>query len=482
MNVFPLFIPPKKDAGLCQRSNPLLAITMDKISSLRKSATTLIATVVLSTALHAATTNWTGADPDDNLFGNGANWTNGAPAGGDTGVFNSNGVTIVDFNANATVGALDFQPGASPRTVRLNLSGYHLQGDLTPVALGAQTLVFDGGTYSILNRLRIGSGNVNEETIMRLQNNAVVNLKGTLHRFGISGVFHMEVIGGSELINDSEMQVGREAIGTITVSGVGSRVDNSAATAGLTYVGVRNATFGHGQINVENGGWFHGDRELIIGFDDGDGRLIVSGSGLNSESETVYSTVTTVGGGATNGLSLVGTRTTASSGSGYALFQNGGRGIFEQTLALWDGSVLEIDRGLVTVTVGTANFTNRIFAEGSELIYWLYAADYDPRIDIAGNLVIDQADLTIELGDGFSAVLGEQFHLIRNSDRSGTFKGLLEGDTISIGNYSFAISYDMGINGDMIGLTVIPEPGQFALAAVVLGAVLVLRRRLRREG
>lgn len=128
-------------------------------------------------------------------------------------------------------------------------------------------------------------------------------------------------------------------------------------------------------------------------------------------------------------------------------------------------------------------FSSRILDAGSELIYWLYSGDYDPGIDVAGSFEIDNAALTINLGDGFSAEAGEEFFLIkRPTTYSGIFDGLAEGATLSIDDYTFEIGYAMGDGSDMIGLTVVPEPRiAAAMAAAVVGLVVMFRRR-RRHG
>ncbi len=397
--------------------------------------------------------------------------------------FASAGSTTVNFNSNIKVSGISFNPDSEGvhRSVQFNLSGSTLTGNFNQNELGHQTLIFDSGVYDITNTFRIGSGNVARETLIRLQNGVLVNLTSAEQYLGDSGTFAMEVVGGSELINPLRMQIGRGSgtVASLTISGVGSNVENHQSNAGgNNFIG---SVSGTGTLTVEDGGRFLGGRRIYVG-SGATGSLIVRGSGINDLDEVVYSTVTTTGNA--NGLFIRGTESgSATSGSGYALFQDGGRGLFTHSLAVWNGGTLEIDRGFVSVSAGTHGGSARIFDAGSELIYWLYSGEYDPRITVAGSFEINNGGLTIKLGDGFSADLGEEFFLIqRPTNYTGIFDGLTEGSTLSVDGYTFEIGYAMGDSNNMIGLTVIPEPRiAAAMAAAVAGLVVLLRRR-RRNG
>lgn len=462
--------------------------------------------LILHPTLHADTT-WTGADPGDNLFGTDANWSDDTPAVGENGNFDSAGATVVDFGADHTVGGVTFLPGAALREVTFNFQGWELTGDFQPNVLGEQTLVFNGGTrtdgvdtfrgtFNITNTFRVGSGDPDETTTMRLLNGVVVNLSDAHHFFGNSGTFDIVIREGSELLNDpglARMDIGRGtgATATMTVSGVGSRVDNanSGNGTGNNRVGTAGA---EGTLTVEDGAWFRGGRRLKIG-DGGIGTLIVRDSGLDENENPVFSTVTDTSAHA--GLFLRGTRNgSAASGTAYALFQDGGQGLFGRALAVWDGGTMEIDRGLVSVA-GDAQEEPRIFDSGSEIIYWLYNEDKvvggvgNPRIDINADFVINDSILTIELGTGFAAQEGDEFFLLRHTGSdlmgpvdgfsgSGIFMGLSEGAAFWVGNTPFEISYAMGTEGDMVGLTVIPEPRTALLIGFSLLLLFLNRRSL----
>lgn len=456
-------------------------------SSARFIAALLAATLLTtSAALFADNTTWTGAAVGNNDFGDADNWSNGAPGAIDNAYFDSAGTTEVDFSAAHTVASVNFTPDAGGllRTVQLNLSGFSLSGSFAPSALGRQTLIFDDGTFNISNAVALGSGDVTRPALIRLQNGVVFNFSTSSITLGNSGSFAVEVLSGSEIVNTGRMTIGTgvSTVASMTISGVGSRVENQNV-GNATGNNIVGSSGGTGELIVENGGWFSGGRRIYIGTG-GNGSLIVRGSELDENNNVVYSTVVTAGDH--SGLVLRGDRDgDFGSGSAYALFKDGGRGIFAHGMAMFDNSVLEIDRGYVQVTQGTLSpvgAQSRYFADGSELIYWLYSGEHDQRIDIAGSFEIAGATLTIELGDDFTATLGEEFYLIkRPANFTGAFADLTEGDMFSVGDYTFQISYAMGASGNLIGLTVVPEPATAAIFAALAAIALAVSRTHRQR-
>lgn len=294
------------------------------------------------------------------------------------------------------------------------------------------------------------------------------------------GRFAMEVVEGSQLdVLRLQMAVTSGSSANLTISGVGTElVARQTNNAGNNLIG----DSGTGELIIENGGLFQAGRRTKVG-DGGDGTLIVRGSGLDEDSNVVYSTITASG--AHSGLFLRGDRSTpAGSGTAYALFQDGGRGIFADGFIAHPGSTLEIDRGYLTVTEGTSREARR-FSENSELIYWLYSGETDARINITGPLEIENATLSIELDDDFSAALGEEFLLIGyGTTLDGTFAGLAQNTVFSVDDYYFQISYDFldASNDEFIALTVVPEPGSVGLLLLAGMAGLMRRNRRRLVG
>lgn len=450
---------------------------------LRLLAVVLVAALLLPLGSAMATAyTWTGASLDDNLFTNSGNWDpSGFPDGTDTFSVNLDGTTVIDFDDDATVAGFTLTPGAAPRTVRLNLDGHSLTGALSnSSALGQQTFILDGGGLSQATSLTFGSNNLAETATMRLQNGASLAI-GALTTGVITFGDGTNVV---EVLTGSSIETGRFTIGStsnrvaeLVVRGVGSSVTGGQENnGGNTFVGSGSGT---GILRIEEGASMTPSRRVIVG-NGGTGSLYVVGSGVDGNDDIVYSTLSRTT--AHSGLFLRGDQSTpASSGSAYALLKDGGRAIFGHGFIAHAGSVLEIDRGLLSITSGSLE--QRRFDEGSELIYWLYSGEYDPGILISNTLVIDDATLTIKLGDDFTAGLGETFLLIRNNNLTGTFLGYAEGSLYSVDGYTFEVSYQILDGGNnFVGLTVVPEPAHVGLlvGALVFAVGAVWRRRIRR--
>src|SRR5690606_27152811 len=156
--------------------------------------------------------------------------------------------------------------------------------------------------------------------------------------------------------------------------------------------------------------------------------------------------------GNNSGLFVGGDHNGAStSGSGHAIFSNGGQGQFSYNLRVYEHGTLEIDRGFVSVAAD-GNGSERKFHPDSNLIIHLYAddADADSWITIGAPLELDDPILTLELEDGFDAPLGTQFNILQyTSTLTGTFKNLAEGATLTTsGGEQFIISYNLGENNN----------------------------------
>jgi fibronectin-binding autotransporter adhesin len=107
---------------------------------------------------------------------------------------------------------------------------------------------------------------------------------------------------------------------------------------------------------------------------------------------------------------------------------------------------------------GILSTGNLTFQNGStysvELDGTTAGTQYD-QTDVIGSATL--ADATLSLSLGFGAAIGDSFIIINNdgSDAtSGTFNGLAEGSTITIGAVTFSISYAGGTNGNDVVLTV----------------------------
>lgn len=248
------------------------------------------------------------------------------------------------------------------------------------------------------------------------------------------------------------------------------------------YLGSNSAT---GNATVSGGGKIETNIEVGIGSSVRSiGNLTVTG-GHFDEVESQFTASRIIGNDMyIGGASPSGTQTPVASGMGFASFLDGGTGqfitlrsyfredaYFDADLDEWVDTrgTLTIDDGFVSVS-GTAT----LFA-GSVTELGIRTTAQDMLMTV-NNLILDSTLQLIIAGD-FVAAMNDEIHLIEYTSLTGTFAGLSEGATIHHDGHSFTIHYAMGLDSNVIGLTVIPEPATIALLTGALAALLVLRRR-----
>lgn len=62
-------------------------------------------------------------------------------------------------------------------------------------------------------------------------------------------------------------------------------------------------------------------------------------------------------------------------------------------------------------------------------------------LSASGAIALNDAQLTIELPVDYASHYGDEFMIVQGSSLSGTFAGLADGDTVTVGDYSFRINY-----------------------------------------
>ena len=97
-------------------------------------------------------------------------------------------------------------------------------------------------------------------------------------------------------------------------------------------------------------------------------------------------------------------------------------------------------------------------------------------LEVTNRLHITNAALDILLSGTFSADVDDVFTVADYGALTGTFAGLSENATFSVGGESFRINYGDGTN-DSIILTVIPEPSAAGLLLAAGAALAIARRR-----
>ncbi len=175
------------------------------------------------------------------------------------------------------------------------------------------------------------------------------------------------------------------------------------------------------------------------------------------------------------GAQIVATNTlfTVEFGTGQTLK---GNGAFVGGLIMDSGSTLSpgLSPGTLTM-VGDLTLESASTLE-VELNGLTAGSQYDQLLFSGGSWSLTLNNPVLNVVLGFTPAYGDTFQIVSGfSTVSGTFNGLPNGSTFTVGSTLFQIDY----NSSDITLTVVPEPGTLSLFGVLTAAVL-LRRRLRR--
>ncbi len=234
--------------------------------------------------------------------------------------------------------------------------------------------------------------------------------------FGVtlSGAIDAEQTSGSSTLN---LPVSFATEGTVTV-------DNAQATLlmGQPIAGSAGlAKQGPGVFETSATNTYIGGTVVAAG------TMLVNGSVLDNVSVSSGATLGgtgTVGLIVTNGAAIVGPGNASTTG------------ILTDSGALTLDSTADLAVDINGTTVGT---------------------NYD-QLSVGGAINLANASLTVSTGS-FTPTPGQQFIIVNNTSGSaitGTFAGLAEGATLTVGGNDFAISYKGGPNGEDVVLTSIP--------------------------
>ncbi len=468
---------------------------------MKRYATTLILLIFSLAAVSAATYTWDGGAEAD--YDSSASWSpTGVPGSADIAIFNPTGETIVNFSDDEFSSELRIQ-GEADGATQPNVT-FDLGGNVYRVTSGSGRLNFLVGVADSVRSLNVKNGELSvgtglvmwgyanvegAETILRIQEG------GVLRHTAAAGIGRTEssdrtttaklyIENGGKLLAENSFSIaanGGNGTSNADVFIIGPTSVMEAKASDRSVVNIGNA-LGHGTLRITDGGLLDSSRAIGVGFGEvGTAALTVSGVNVNnSDPENPITTASRILG---NQLYIGGGRARddgnnlpRAGGEGVAEFLDGGYGQFT-TLLAYNNSVngtkgtLRIDDAFVTVS-GTATFQ-----AGSVTELGLRSVEQDVLM-FASNLVLDST-LQLLIDGSFSAALHDSIHLIEYTSLTGTFAGLGEGDTFSVDGHTFSIHYAMGDGENIIGLTVIPEPGTIAviLGAICLG-ICVARRKL----
>lgn len=440
----------------------------------------MAAAFLLPLTAGAVNTTWEGGASGS--FNDGNNWSEGVPAAGDAARFVDSGEVEVTFTGSAEIESLVFlgtrdagPPPVDPRlTFVLGSNTLTHTGilRLNYTGLGTMTFVQNGGTINVDTTIGMAWSSspdipaATSRSVMIIENGGKLNGANQLavgYTSGATGELH--ITGGSLVDIGNTVWVGRNGYGVLRIEGTGSEFNHSSTASTHITLGY---TGGNGTLEILDGGKLSTSRVMNLGHASNQtvATLLVSGEGSNLQSTGNLN----VGGYTTSQTSAA-----TPGGTGYATFADGAVATFNvlRTYAADPSQgrigTVEFDQsGGVTVAAAS-------FAANSVVRFGLYESGQDADLIVSGDLELDGAFLEIFLSQDFIAKAGDSFSLI-------SYGALIPGmfanpdGQIVIGDWVFAIDYDLG-GANVIGLTVVPEPGMVALSAGVAAAAFILFRR-----
>lgn len=317
-------------------------------------------------------------------------------------------------------------------------------------------------------------------------------------------------VGGGTVINSGLIE-GDVSVGNTNAVGRGiTFVGNDTATPG-----VREAIYGDVNLTNQSGGVIRGqtDSAIVVGgpasghtvsiTNEAGGLIEGSGdtaaviqTGEDNDTVTNAGTITHTGGSSKWAVAL-------GAGDDHLVLHGG-----TITGGLDGGSGGETAGDVMTVAPGSAGDTLALggtITNFEKIDVTLGALELTGALHLAidgatagvtggyGQLVFDAANTgtlmlngaTLDLSLGFTPTAGEQFTLVDFANgtvfASGTFAGLGEGGTVTVGGTSFSISYVGGTGNDIVltTLAAVPEPGAYTLMAGLAAGFLAFWRRRR---
>jgi fibronectin-binding autotransporter adhesin len=408
---------------------------------------------------------------DSSTAGNGAFTTNGGTVSGalggvtlfyisstaGNGTFITNGGTVsggdrgaTRFFDSSTAGNGAFTTNGA--TVSNTLGGLTTFSDSSTAGNGAFTT--NGATVS-------GAGG----GVMEFYDSSSAGAATLIANGGMNGgqggriSFYTLSTGGTarvEVFGNGDLDIGFHYSSGVTIG--------SIEGSGNVFLGANNLTLGSNALSttfsgvIQDGGLGPGGSLTKIGI----GTLTLNGTNTYTGATTVSAGTLLVNGSLTSNVTVNG-GTFGGAGTVPNIVVNSGA-----TLGPGSSPGILFVTGNLTLNLGA---TYLVDLNGTAV-----GTQYD-QTEVVGTVNLNNGTLSLSLG--FTPALGTQFMIISNalSDAVvGTFNGLSEGATFTSGGTIFKISYQGG-NGNDVVLSVVPEPGTWALLSLAGAVVVVFRRR-----
>jgi hypothetical protein len=300
---------------------------------------------------------------------------------------------------------------------------------------------------------------------------------GELRANSLSDTNDLAISGGTLTLNGSTASSSRNiraSGGTLNITGTGTFTAgnftnaNGATTikTGSGKIVANSQSLGNNSVLQIDGGTFQllGTFNAFAGTNGAglnDGSNVVNDTGTAQVDGSILGGVTVNLGGTLDGIGNVGSVTVNLDGN--------------------------LAPGTSPGTLGTGNL---FLDAGANLRMEIVNLSSYDRLNVSGTVSLDQSDLIITTLPGFGVITGEKYFLIANDGTdavTGTFTGLADNSTFSVGAAQFRINYtgDLASSGTTGGndvvltaLNTVPEPG--SLMALLGGAgMLVGLRRFR---
>jgi autotransporter-associated beta strand protein len=246
-----------------------------------------------------------------------------------------------------------------------------------------------------------------------------------------------------------------------TVTGKGGTLDASGSGA-VTFSATSPVIFsGAGDTTLTLTGTSPAKNTLAAAIVDGTGKtsIVKSGAGTWDLAGTEsYTGATKVNAGALLVDGTLASSVTVASGATLA-----GSGTIAAPVAVSGAlSAGDAAAGTGKLTVGNLSFTSG--GSYNPVLGGATAGTGYDQVTGAGTLSVANASLNVSVASGFTPAVGSTFDVLVSNSAPGTFSGLAEGATFSVGGNSFKISYLGGTSGHDVVLTTQTPVGPSQLA------------------